>query len=342
MDGYTMLTLSNLEFHKRIMEKHRVGKRKYILFPALVYDQFSPWPITFHNKMHMTVQLRQIFQSFANKTVTEASAIKDNRDHVKGSAISFPKKIFQWIPVATKETKKIFISNVMGLPSRKAIPSTLNAPGRSNPNFFFSTVLNRNILNAGKSARSKDIKNNAFQNPDKWKSHLVSGDKMSLPSDISNSDLTDIGRSGWKKNLLIPSLSLSDVNRNMQVHPAHKYKPGLPDPKNILRINGTKSSAVSNEAIGPLNIQASDVSGAGKELVLHAPPDIEHLIDQKLGELKSSMASTEETMTTQSATIYSKIETDLKRQFNIDQISEQVYRQIDHRLKIECERRGIL
>jgi len=336
-----MLTLSDPEFHTRIMHKYRSGKRKYIVFPALVYNQLPRWLITFHNKLHVTVQLRQMFQGFAYKPVPEALALKDNRYYVKGSAISFTKKIFQWIPVATKETKNIFISNVMGLPSRKAIPSTLNDPGLFNP-FFFSTVLNRNILNAGKRARPKDIKNNAFQNPDKWKSHLVSGNKMYLLSDISNSDLTDIGSSGWKKNLLIPSLSLSDVNRNMQVHPAHKYKPVLPDSKNVLRINRAQNSVVSNEAIVPLNIQASDVSGAGKELVFHAPPDIEQLIDQKLGELKSSMNPTEETIMAQSAMQYSKIETDLKRQFNIDQISEQVYRQIDHRLKIECERRGIL
>jgi hypothetical protein len=172
-----------------------------------------------------------MLQGFPQKPVPEASAIKDNRYHLKGSAISFPKKIFHWISVATKEPKKIFVSNVMGLPSRKAILSTLNAPGLFNSTLFFRQVLNRNILNVGKRARSKDIKKNPFQNTDKWKSHLVSGNKMSLPSDISNSYLTDIGRSGWKKNLLIPSLSLSDVNRNMQVHPAHKSKPGLPDPR---------------------------------------------------------------------------------------------------------------
>jgi hypothetical protein len=142
--------------------------------------------------------------------------------------------------------------------------------------------------------------------------------------------------------LIIPSFSLADVNRYLPVQPAHKYKPGLPDSKNILRINGAQSSAASNEGIVPLNIQASDVSGAGKELVFHALPDVEYLIEQKLMEIKSSMILTKETMMAQSATINSKIETDLKRQFNIDQISEQVYRQIDHRLKIERERRGIL
>jgi len=337
-----MFTLSDPKFHTRIMHKHRMRKRKDIVFPSLVYNQIPRWIITFHNKLHVTVRLRQMFHDFAYKTVTEASALEDKRYHVKGSAISFPKKIFQWIPVATKEAKNIFVSNVMGLPSRKAIPGTLNFPSRLNSTFFFRTVLNRKIRNAGKQARSKDINKNSFQDTDQWKSHLGSGNKLSLPSYMPNSDLIDLGRSGWEKMLIIPSFSLADVNRYFPVQPAHKYKPGLHDSKNVLRINGAQSSAASNEGIVPLNIQASDVSGAGKELVFHALPDVEYLIEQKLMEIKSSMILTKETMMAQSATINSKIETDLKRQFNIDQISEQVYRQIDHRLKIERERRGIL
>jgi hypothetical protein len=266
-----------------------------------------------------------MFQSFAYKTATEASAFKDNRDHVKRSSISSPKDIFQWIPVATKEARKIFDSNIMGLPLRKAIPSTLITSDLLNSAHFLRAVLTMDTFNKGKQFRAEDIKKNSFQNTDQWRSHLEPGDKLSLPSYLPNLDLNDIGRSRWKKTLLIPSLSLADVNR-----------------KKVLRISGAQSSAVSNEVIGSLNIQARDVSGAGKELVFHVLPDIEYLIEQKLTEIKSSMILTKETMMAQSATIYSKIETDLKRQFNIDQISEQVYRQIDHRLKIECERRGIL
>ncbi|AGB49814.1 hypothetical protein Metho_1620 [Methanomethylovorans hollandica DSM 15978] len=337
-----MFTLSDPKFHTRIMHKHLPGKRKYILFPALVYDQIPRWFITLHNKMHVTVRLQQMFQGFAYKTVTEVSALKNNRYYVKGSAISLPKKIFQRVPVATKEAKKIFVSNIMGLPSKKVIHSPLGAPGRLNSVSFLRKVTNRDILNEGKLYRAEDIKNYSVHNTNKLISYFESGHKLSLPSYMPNTDLTDIVRSGWKKNNLISSLSLAGVNRNFPVHPAHKYGFGLPDSKNILRINGARNSAVSNEGIVSRNIEVSDVSGAGKELVFHALPDLDHLINQKLMEIKSSVALTKETMLTQSAITYSKIETDLKRQFNIDQISEQVYRQIDHRLKIECERRGIL
>ncbi|WP_298685448.1 hypothetical protein [uncultured Methanomethylovorans sp.] len=264
-----------------------------------------------------------------------------NRYHVKGSAISFPRTIFQWIPVVTKEAKKIFLSNIMGLPLRKAIPRTLNFPSRLNSALFFSTVLNRDVLNAGKRARSKDIKENSVHNTHKLIPYFESRHKMLLTLYMSNFELNDISHSRWKKTLFTPSISLADVNRNIQVHPVHKREHRVPDSINVLRINEAKSLGVSNENIGSLNIKERNVSHVDKELVFHGLPDIDHLINQKLMEIKSSIALTKETMMAQSATIYSKIETDLKSQFNIDQISENVYRQMDHRLKIELERRGI-
>lgn len=322
-----MLTLSDPEFHTKIMHKHRSGKRKYIVFPAFVYNQLSPQLITFHNKMHVTVQLQQMFQGFAYKTVTEASAFKDNRDHVKRTLVSFPKDIFQWVPVATKETRTIFVSNNMGLPSKKAIHSPLAAPGHLNSASFLRKIPNRDILNEGTRSRAEDIKENSVHNRHKL---------------IPYFDLNDIVHSGWKKTLFIPSISLADVYRNIQSHPVHKHELRVPDPMNVLRINEAQSPGNSNEDIGSLNIKARNISQVDTELVFHAIPDIDHLINQKLMEIKSSIALTKETMMAQSATTYSKIETDLKRQFNINQISEQVYRQIDHRLKIECERRGIM
>ncbi len=284
-----------------------------------------------------------MFRGFAYKTVTEASALKDNRYYVKGSAISLTKKIFQWIPVATKETRTIFVSNNMGLPSKKAIHSPFAVPGRLNSVSFLRKVTNRDILNEGTLYRAEDIKNYSVHDTNKLIFYFGSGHKMSLPSYMPNTDLTDIGRSEWKKTLFVPSISLADVNRNIRVHPIHKHKPVLQDSKNVLRIKKAQSSGVSKEIIGSVSTKARNFSETdGKELVFHALPDIDHLINQKLMEIKSSIALTKETMMVQSANTYSKIETDLKRQFNIDQISEKVYRQIDHRLKIECERRGIL
>lgn len=341
MDGYTMLTLSDPEFHTRIMHKYRSGKRKYIVFPALVYNQLPRWLITFHNKLHVTVQLRQMFQGFAYKPIPKASAFKDKRDHVK-RLVSFPKDIFQWILVANKEARKIYVSNSIGMPSKKAIHSPLAAPRNLNSVLFLRKVTNKNILNEGTRSRAEDIKENSVHNTHKLIPYFESRHKMLLPLYISNFNINDIGHSEWKKTLFTPSVSLVDVNRNIQVHPVHKHELRVSDSMNVLRINEAKSPGASNEDIGSLNIKARNISQVDTELVFHALPDIDHLINQKLMEIKSSIALTKETMMAQSATIYSKIETDLKRQFNINQISEQVYRQIDHRLKIECERRGLL
>lgn len=312
-----MLTLSDPEFHKRIMDKHRVGKRRYIVFPALVYNQIPRWLITFQSKMYVTVRtLRQMFQDIVHKPVPGASTFKDKRDYVKEirPSVSFPKDLFRWIPDATKETSPIFGSNIMGLPSMKAIPGTLKATNLLNINYFLRQVFNRDSQNEG-------IKSGA------------EGTKKIFVKNV---------HSRWNNTLFIPSINVTGVNRNHQLSPLHEYGPSALNPMHTLRIKETQSPAVGKNILNSSNIMGRNTSEHSRKLYFYYSPDIEALIEQKLMEIKRNMVLTKETIMTQSATIYYQIEQDLKRQFNMDMISEKVYRQIDRRLKIECERRGIL
>lgn len=312
-----MLTLSDPGFHKRIMDKHRVGKRRYIVFPALVYNQISRWLITFQSKMYVTVRtLRQMFQDIVHKPVPGASTFKDNRDYVKKirPSVSFPKDMFQWIPITTKEKHTIFASNVMGISSMKAIPGTLKATDLSNTINFLRPAGNVDIQNKGQKSTAEDAKKISVKNV----------------------------HSRWNNTLFIHSINLADVKRNEQFHTIHEYGPNILNPINVLRIKESQSSASGKNTLNSSDIMVRNIHEINKELYFHSSPDIEALIEQKLMEIKRNMLLTKETIMTQSATIYSQIEQDLKRQFNMDMISEKVYRQIDRRLKIECERRGIL
>jgi hypothetical protein len=202
----------------------------------------------------------------------------------------------------------------MGLPSMKAIPGTLKATDLFNTNYFLRPVLNRNFKNEGIKSRAEGAKKIFVKNV----------------------------HSRWNNTLFIPSINVTGVNRNHQLSPLHEYGPSALNPMRTLRIKETQSPAVGKNILNSSNIIGKNIPEHGRKLYFYSSPDIEALIEQKLMEIKRNMVLTKETIMTQSATIYSQIEQDLKRQFNMDMISEKVYRQIDRRLKIECERRGIL
>ncbi|WP_269849733.1 hypothetical protein [Methanosarcina horonobensis] len=58
--------------------------------------------------------------------------------------------------------------------------------------------------------------------------------------------------------------------------------------------------------------------------------------------IKEELAQAEKAARESYSSIYSKMEEELKRNLEINKISEQVIRQITMRLKIEKERRGLL
>ncbi len=303
-----MLTLSDPEFHKRIIKKHRVGKRKYIVFPTLVHSRIIRRFITYKSKIHLSVHtLRQMFPCIPHKPIPEAPAWKDNRGH-------FPKGLFRWIPVATKGMGTMFAPYVTGIPSKETIPSTLKATSFLSTRRFLRPASNTDIQNMEKRPSAGSFKRNSVKN-----AYFL-----------------------WNNNLFIPSISLADANRSSQLHPIHEYGPNALDPVHAMKIKEAQNSAIGKNILNSSSTKRRDILEADKELYLFSSSDIEHLIEQKLTEIKKTMVLTKETIMAQSATIYSQIERDLKRQLDMDIISEKVYRQIDHRLKIEYERRGIL
>ena len=77
-------------------------------------------------------------------------------------------------------------------------------------------------------------------------------------------------------------------------------------------------------------------------LVFNSADDLSHKLEREMEAIKEELAQAEKVADENYSSIYSKMEEELKRNLEINRLSEQVIQQIAMRLRIEKERRGLL
>lgn len=317
-----MLTLSDPQFHKRIIDRHSMGKRKYNGSPALVYKKVSRSLIAFKSRVCVTVPtIKLILTGIVPKLVPEISALKNRTDCIGdvSSSLLSPKILPLRISAVIEGTRVISAFKSMEAPAINSISSIFKGRGIFDINPFLQPPINRYAPHRGMRSSAERPKRSLIENAHHRGAHFQ-GNNCSL----------------------IPPFSLSELNTSGWLYPVHKYGRGTLDPAYPPGIGQYQNNTIYRNTPDISTSGLTNIPGADKELYLHSPSEMEHLITQDLMEIKRSMTVTRETVMAQSAAIYSQIQKDLKRQFNTEMISEKVYRQIEQRLKVEYERRGII
>ncbi len=223
--------------------------------------------------------------------------------------------------------------------------------------FFFKYPLRMNF-SAGKRktefqiVRSKSSltqESNRLNAQDLGEVHSESGHIRIFPSQLLNLPLNNLNPYGRKAQLStavdkVPviskeaiMLSFSDLESgNRKIASVH-YKKQTP---RFTLANEPGSEWIKDWGL-PMNT---------KNLVFHTRSSVEQKIEakieqkveQKVEQVKKAVAKVKEEILEQNEAIYSRIRENQKQQYDINHISDQIFRLMEHRLKIERERRGIL
>jgi len=317
-----MLTLSDPQFHKRIINRHSMGRWKYIRSPALVYKKVSRSLIAVKCRLCATVPtIKLTLAGIILKQVPEIPALKNRTGYIEyvNPSLLPPKTLPSRTSAVSEGTRVISVSKIMEAPSTKAMAGIFKIRYDLDINPFLQPPLHRNV-------------------PHRKMRSSIERAQRSLIGSTHNKETYFQGNDCP----LIHPFGLVDLNTSAWFYPVRKYGQGTLDPAYSPGVGQYKNNTIYRNTPVFSNAGVTNIPGADKELYLHSPSEMEHLITQDLMEIKRSMTVTREKVMAQSAAIYSQVEKDLKSQFNTEMISEKVYRQIEQRLKVEYERRGII
>jgi len=175
----------------------------------------------------------------------------------------------------------------------------------------------------------------SIQNKDPWEYGLTVQYNLPVISSPVNLSLNKIAPFNGSGGLFNTSYQKwTNINKNVIQHrPDVGTKTAswiYTKPQNLGSGNGTVVSLI------PAKRRTSIPDN--ENLIFHNTRDIE----QKVEQVENILVETRDAVEEISTPAYSQIDMSTDRQIDLNEISEQVYRLIDEKIKIECERRGIL
>jgi hypothetical protein len=310
----SVITLSDLYFYRKIITRYQNSRRSYFRFPVMIFCKNMGRVLS--QKVTINAILRP---NFHNLNMTY-SLIERRVQEIK--------LMFSWF-----RTEKI---------NQSSLPIIL----RTFQNLF-------NFEN--KEPLSIISKNFKYRNPMQIKSSVISFQANLLQNKnvmffINKAgmypQMNDQFQNKGLMQITVPQVQI--ITKNFKHgNPMHSksymisFQTNLLQNKNVMVIN--KQSGMTYHVNSGFN--SSDSKDVKRESVLNVKSGDfcfhnQRNIEQEVDEIKKIVIQTKEAMIESSPNMVSPVDMNIKRHFDINRISDEVYQNIERRIRIEKERRG--
>ncbi len=304
------MTVSDSNFYKKVTDKYRYKKSNFIKYPALLFYKHNAAALSNKINLGILFQLNFNVSGLSSTYSFLANVIQEMKQQFSWFAVEkfFPQFIF----------KPIVLKNLPGL--KKLFDDEQDNSAAKLFSFSQIPISNANLISYMQSAFSK-IKNKKLGANKIPQALSLSSNR--LPQETIHSTFLN---SKYKSYLNLNRISVS---------------------QNILQTSfaGGKNSLMSsyNNDLNSENLSKRASSkrinfkGKDENLFLFNPQKIKEEVEN----IKKMVNETKETIANKSSSTVFPLENEIKKHIDINRISDKVYQNIERRIRIEKERRGL-
>ncbi|NOY65339.1 MAG: hypothetical protein GXO97_08105 [Nitrospirae bacterium] len=327
------IAMSDLYFHQKVVNKYRLNKTNPFGFPVMLFYKNRGHVLSQKNNMNILLQLHLHKQDMMSITVKGIQEIKRLFSCFMTEKL-IPQSVLLSAVHFSAKKKSIFFF-IQSMLSRTGNINTMLQPSFSATDAFFYlqracniSSYSERLFNFGKNVQviNPQAQVTSFQRLSKTpsiKRTYHSGFEYKIPAMFSqvNLLLDNKARDNINKDLFNKTFqNWTTVNKPLIKH--HHYSFGIGS-DNINYISARQRTA--------FKMDGED------NFYFHK----QRKMEEEFEELKKIVIETKEAVAEKPASTHSLSDMDIKQYFDINRISDQVYHNIERRIRIERERRGL-